>query len=246
VLGDYRGGVFGIGATLAAPFWALWLLWVLYRAARFGMRMLREAGWQEWNGRYYEFDGRQVRILFDGEAVWFAAADVFDALGTEPDARDPERVRHIVGRDGLRQAPDSSLLCFSEKGLAAWLDRRTERTATQFARWLIPRSWARIASAVSGIPAGRRQTKTRDDQRVRGATVHGAIINISLQYGRPCPRSPGSSRSTASPSPVCSALRSSWRYSPLAVCGRAHWWAVGCSSSASCWRPSAWWAASGA
>ena len=136
LLGDYRGGVFGIGATLAAPFWALWLLWVLYRAARFGMRLLREAGWQEWNGRYYEFDGRQVRILFDGEAVWFAAVDVFDALGTEPDARDPERVRQIVGRDGLRQAPDSSLLCFSEKGLAAWLDRRTERTATQFARWV--------------------------------------------------------------------------------------------------------------
>jgi len=61
---------------------------------------------------------------------------VFDALGTEPYARDPERVRHIVGRDGLRQAPDSSLLYFSQKGLAAWLDRRTERTATQFARWV--------------------------------------------------------------------------------------------------------------
>jgi len=136
LLGDYRGGVFGLGAILAAPFWALWLLWALYRAARLGLRILREAAWQEWNGRYYEFDGRQIRILLDDEAIWFAAADVFDALGTEPYARDPERVRQIVGRDGLRQAPDSSLLYFSQKGLAAWLDRRTERTATQFARWV--------------------------------------------------------------------------------------------------------------
>ena len=64
LLGDYRGGVFGLGAILAAPFWTLWLLWALYRAARFGMRMLREAGWEEWNGRYYEFDGRRrKRVL---------------------------------------------------------------------------------------------------------------------------------------------------------------------------------------
>ena len=136
LLGDYRGSVLGIGLVLSAPFWAVWLMWPLYRGARVLWRALRHAGMEPWDGRYYEFDGRQVRILFDDESVWFAAADVFDALGTVPSARDPERVRQIVGRDGLRPAPVSGLLCFSEMGLAAWLDRRTERTATQFRRWV--------------------------------------------------------------------------------------------------------------
>ncbi|HQR19672.1 MAG TPA: BRO family protein [Burkholderiaceae bacterium] len=136
LLGDYRGSVLGIGLVLSAPFWALWLMWPLYRGARAVMRAVWHAGLEPWDGRYYEFDGRQVRIFFEDDDVWFAAADVFDALGTATTARDAERVRQIVGRDGLRHAPVSGLLCFSEKGLAAWLDRRTERTATQFRRWV--------------------------------------------------------------------------------------------------------------
>lgn len=136
LLGDYRGGVLGMGAILAAPFWALWALWALYRAGRVLLRWLRHSGSREWSGNYYEFDGRQVRILFDGDEIWFAARDVFDVLGTPPGARDPGRVRLLVGRDGLRAAPASGILSFTEKGLAAWLDRRTDRTANLFARWV--------------------------------------------------------------------------------------------------------------
>jgi hypothetical protein len=136
LLADFRGGAPGIGAVLAAPFWALWVLWALFRAARLAIRLLQEAGWQEWAGRYYEFDGRQIRVAFDGDTIWFGAADVFDVLGTVQSARDPERVRQIVGRDGLQAAPGTGLLCFSEKGLAAWLERRKERPALQFGRWV--------------------------------------------------------------------------------------------------------------
>ena len=136
LLGDIRGGVPGLGAVLAAPFWGLWALWALYRGARLVLRWLRHSGWQEWSGQYYEFDGRQIRIVFDGDDIWFAAADVFEVLETAREARDPERVRQIVGRDGLRPAPGTDLLSFSEKGLAAWFDRRTDRTASLFARWI--------------------------------------------------------------------------------------------------------------
>jgi hypothetical protein len=136
LLGDIRGGVSGLGAVLAAPFWGLWALWALYRGARLVLRWLRHSGWREWSGQYYEFDGRQIRILFDRDDIWFAAADVFEVLETPRKARDPERVRQIVGRDGLRPAPGTDLLSFSEKGLAAWFDRRTDRTASLFARWV--------------------------------------------------------------------------------------------------------------
>ena len=136
LLGDYRGGLFGVGLVLAAPFWALWLLWALYRGARLVLQWLKHSRWKQWSGRYYEFDGRQIRIVFDADDVFFAAADVFDVLGTAITAREPERVRQVVGRDGLRAAPGSDLLCFSEKGLVAWLDRRTDRQAALFARWV--------------------------------------------------------------------------------------------------------------
>jgi hypothetical protein len=132
LLGDYRGGVVGIGAVLAAPFWALWLLWLLYRGARPVLRWLRLPAA---HGNHYEFDGHPVRIAFDGDEIWFAAADVFEILGSAADHRQAERVRLIVGRDGLREAP-SGVLSFSEKGLAAWLDRRSERVAGRFARWV--------------------------------------------------------------------------------------------------------------
>lgn len=135
LFGDWKSGVIGLGAVLAAPFWALWLLWPLYRGARFALRHLRHAPLAAWDGRYFAFDDRQIRVLFDDEAIWVVAVDVFEVLGTPADARMPERVRQIVGRDGLQSAPDSTLLAFSEKGLAAWLDRRTERRALQFARW---------------------------------------------------------------------------------------------------------------
>jgi hypothetical protein len=135
LLGDYRGGVLGMGAVLAAPFWSLWALWAIYRGVRILLRWLRQSGARAWSGSYYEFDGRQIRIRFDGDDIWFAARDVFDVLNTPRSARDPERVRQIVGRDGLF-APDGGLMSFSEKGLAAWLDRRTDRTAAQFTRWI--------------------------------------------------------------------------------------------------------------
>lgn len=135
LLGDWRSGVLGIGLVLAAPFWALWALWFVYRAARLLLRRL-QAPQVAWHGQYYAFDDRQIRVAFDEDAIWFAAQDVFDALGTPADARQTERVRQVVGRDGLATAPGLDLLAFSEKGLAAWLDRRTDRTAVQFARWV--------------------------------------------------------------------------------------------------------------
>jgi hypothetical protein len=136
LLGDYRGGAIGIGAVLAAPFWALWALWAAYRGLRAYIRWQGAAAWGVPNGQHYEFDGRRVRVTFDGDNIWFAAGDVFDVLGTQPDARDPERVRLIVGRDGLTELPVTGVLSFSEKGLAAWLDRRTDRSAGQFTRWV--------------------------------------------------------------------------------------------------------------
>ena len=133
---DVRGGVGALSLVLVAPFWGMWLLWPVYRAARRWWRWHAEASWTHWNGVYYEFDGRQIRVLTEGESIWIAADDVFDVLGLKGRQRNPARVRQIAGRDGLVQLPGSRRLVFSEVGIRAWLDRRTDVAAGKFAYWL--------------------------------------------------------------------------------------------------------------
>jgi hypothetical protein len=112
------------------------LLWPLWRGGRWLLAELAGAAHHEWQGRYYEFDGRQIRVLVDDDdELWMCAADVFDAVELKGGASDPQRARLLAGRDGLRHAPGTRLLCFTERGLAAWLERRTGARAVRFARW---------------------------------------------------------------------------------------------------------------
>jgi hypothetical protein len=124
-----------------APFFAVLaaaaLLFPLWRVTRWLLHSVKAAPYEPWQGAYYEFDGQQIRILFDDEGqVWVAADDVLDAFRLQGRARDRERLRLMTGRDGLRNAPGTILPCFTERGLRAWLERRTERSAGQFTHWL--------------------------------------------------------------------------------------------------------------
>jgi hypothetical protein len=132
---DRKAGGLALGVVLTAPFWVVWLLWPLYRGWAFWRRRARHSRWQDWDGNHYEFDGCQVRVFFDDDRILVAADDVFDALRLEGRLRDTERARLIAGRDGIAPLPGSDLLAFSEMGLSAWLERRTDPDAGKFARW---------------------------------------------------------------------------------------------------------------
>jgi hypothetical protein len=113
------------------------LVWPAWRLARWLRYALRDDTFAAWRGAYYEFDGRQIRILFDEEGqLWLAADDILDGFGLTGHARDRERLRLVAGRDGVRAAPGTRLQCFTERGLRAWLERRSERRAGQFVHWL--------------------------------------------------------------------------------------------------------------
>jgi hypothetical protein len=122
---------------LFATLGAVLLLWPLWRGGRWLLDAFVSGPQEEWQGSYYEFDGLQIRVLTDDtDALWFCASDVFDALAIVGSGRDPARARISAGREGLRRAPGTRLLCFTERGLAAWLERRTERRTAAFDRWL--------------------------------------------------------------------------------------------------------------
>lgn len=122
-------------AVSVAPAAALWLLWPLTRGAGALWRWLRSAPHAAWNGSYYEFDGRQMRVLFDDDEIYIVAKDVFDVLDLRGAAVDSARVRLIAGRDGLVELPGRREQVFTERGLAAWLDRRAGENAVRFRRW---------------------------------------------------------------------------------------------------------------
>lgn len=143
---------------------ALVLLWPLWRLGRYLLRAMLASTHEPWQGRYYEFDGRQVRVLTDDrDALWFSADDVFDALGVQGSGRDPARVRLSAGREGLRPAPGTRLLCFTERGLSAWLERRTGRRTAAFDHWL--------RTQVIG-PHRRRLEMTRPSERAQDPTTN--------------------------------------------------------------------------
>ncbi len=129
-------GSFALGAVLTAPFWLIWLLWPAYRLWATSAQWFAHSRWKLRQGEHYEFDGQPVRVLFDEDDIWFAAEDVFDALRLQGRLRDPERAKLIAGRDGISVLPQCGLLAFSEAGLHAWLERRTDTDALKFMRWL--------------------------------------------------------------------------------------------------------------
>jgi hypothetical protein len=136
LVNDIKAGTGALSLVLVAPFWGMWLLWPMYRLMRAWWRWQYEGPWADRNGTYYEFDGHQIRILTQGDSIWIAADDVFDALGLEGRQRHVARVREIAGRDGLIRPPGSRLMAFSEIGIKAWLDRRTGTVAHKFSYWL--------------------------------------------------------------------------------------------------------------
>jgi len=121
--------------VLITPLIGLWLLWPLWRGGDAMWRWMRDAPYAAWNGSYYEFDGHQVRVLFDDDDVYLVADDLFAVLDLRGNATNAERVRAIAGRDGLRTLPGRREVVFTERGLTAWLDRRTDAQTVRLRRW---------------------------------------------------------------------------------------------------------------
>lgn len=130
------GGGAIAGIAFVAPLWAAWLLWLLWRASASARHWAARRAYGEWHGNYFEFDGRQVRVVFDEDDIYLAAADVFDVLGTDAHGRVPERVQVIAGSDALIELAGRRLLVFTERGLRAWMQRRTEPKAAKFIAWV--------------------------------------------------------------------------------------------------------------
>jgi hypothetical protein len=96
--------------------------------------LLRWAGHlhlQAWEGRYYEFDGRQVRVVTIRDTLWFAEPDVVAILGWAP-----ETLRRKLGRNEYGPLGEGRLMGFPEQALGRLLDGDASPQALRFRLWM--------------------------------------------------------------------------------------------------------------
>ena len=137
VVAPIRESTDAIPWLMKAPLIALYLMWPLWQGGRLVLQKMREAPLAAWQGRYYAFGNFQIRVLVDeDDRLLIVATDVLDALGIEGRGRQAERIRAIVGGDGLRTVPGTGQLAFTEMGMQAWLERSSRRDVARFALWL--------------------------------------------------------------------------------------------------------------
>jgi len=100
------------------------------------LRWLRKRHLKRWNGRWYAFDGVQIRLFELPDHTWLCADDVLRALGEPADGVVHERYRNLFGALGYREPPGETLVCFSEAALRRYLSVRRDARSREFSRWL--------------------------------------------------------------------------------------------------------------
>lgn len=122
-------------------FFSVYLVgWVLSRWIVEGFGFLARKGETaavaEWNGRYFAYYENQVRIVWDRQHLWVNAADVFLVLGLSPDDITRKTIAARLGQDGYAIPSRNAGECFSELGIATYLNGFSDLKTAQFRRWL--------------------------------------------------------------------------------------------------------------
>lgn len=126
----------GIARLLSLPA----IAWVLARWVFMFLSWLKHRAYEnalsEWNGRYFEHEGQQVRIYWDDTETWIACADVFRLLGRSPDTIERKKITVRVGAGHLKDDDGLETACFSSQGVMKYLASLKEEETRAFRRWL--------------------------------------------------------------------------------------------------------------
>jgi len=127
-----------IPLTLASssPLWAAAFARHLLELLPFVKRKAERDAMEKWNGRYYAFGDRQLRLFLVDDVIWIPAADVAPLLDPPPDARE---LRVLAADYG--NVPGQKHKGYTEAGLLRLLTtrtatRRATHDAIRFKLWL--------------------------------------------------------------------------------------------------------------
>jgi hypothetical protein len=110
------------------------LVWGVFGARHFSRDIIdivpaiahaaRRAVFQRWNGRYYTFNGSQVRFCLVDDTVWIVEEDVRKIITPAVSGRE----QRLLGADYAKLAA-TPLRAYSERGLLRLLDSRLKQRA---------------------------------------------------------------------------------------------------------------------
>lgn len=125
------GGGHGlVGSLIGAPVVAVLVTPALLALFPAYLDWARGRIWRKWQGRYYAFDDRQIRIVGAHDALWFLSADVHAVLGMRP------RIGVLSAFGSAERRRDTGLDdALSNAGLIRLLARSTDRRVRRFMRW---------------------------------------------------------------------------------------------------------------
>lgn len=116
---------------LTLPLWGAALARPIIEGLPAMLRWAAHLHLRAWEGRYYEFDGQQVRVVSIRDTLWFAEQDVVVILGWAP-----ETVRRKLGRNDYGPLGEGRLMGFPEHALGRLLDGDARPQALRFRLWM--------------------------------------------------------------------------------------------------------------
>jgi hypothetical protein len=120
-----------IGFVLSVPLYGTALAKPLVELFCEGITWLSRQPMRHWEGRYYEFNGIQIRVYEDDDKLWFVAKDVLRATNV-PAIPESFAATHS---QGFRVLADTTLTCLDLDTVEKLLARSREHEPQRFILW---------------------------------------------------------------------------------------------------------------
>lgn len=120
-----------IGYPLTAPIWGLMLAKPIVEFFPAFGRLIHWHAHHEWEGKTYKYNGRHLRVYFDGDHAWFVAKDVLRVL----DKKEESWLDTRFARDEYDVIPARRDKGFSPEGVVKLTHISGHPEAAKFRLW---------------------------------------------------------------------------------------------------------------
>ena len=128
--GDHKAGL--ILLALSAPLWGVLLAKPILEMVKSYMDFAEQQPYIPWQGRYYAFQGKQIRIFEEDGVLWFVDRDVLRVLDKEPTSA----MRIAYGEVDYKPIAEAGTMAFSERVVARVVSLIRHAEAGKFKFWI--------------------------------------------------------------------------------------------------------------
>lgn len=137
---------------IGIPFAGVMLAKPVIEAGATWFHWARKQPYAEWHGKYYEFAGRQVRLIEVGPELWVVDADLLGVIGEKPSVM----LESLYDVHEYDEIPGTGWRGFSPDGVEKVLRGSAHHEAGRMLLWL-QREVYRQHARKRELAAGRRQ-----------------------------------------------------------------------------------------